>query len=216
MAGLVRLDGAAPIVKILDDLGRYIKGLPQDVARADGTVATNIARRRGSDFGSNSGSRVISGADEMILRLPDGYDTRIGERGTARSAGQRQRIGLAPRRIRAALPGGTRRANAIRRRRRECTRRAIETLRCEQTLAVNVISPNPNMLAALNMTMVLYAGIVDAGPCEQVFARVGRFRRRQGTAETVLDKELCVCCRWRAMTYHRARGPGAGKLPRTM
>ncbi|HET9689236.1 MAG TPA: type I secretion system permease/ATPase, partial [Pseudolabrys sp.] len=94
--GSVRLDGAVIDRWDPDDLGRYIGYLPQDVALFDGTVATNIAR---FDEAATSEAILeaarISGAHEMILRLPDGYDTRIGERGTALSAGQRQRIGLA-------------------------------------------------------------------------------------------------------------------------
>jgi PrtD family type I secretion system ABC transporter len=94
--GAVRLD-SAPIDRWdPDELGRFVGYLPQEVGLFDGTVAMNIAR-----FDETASSEAIleaarlSGAHEMILRLPDGYDTRIGERGLALSAGQRQRIGLA-------------------------------------------------------------------------------------------------------------------------
>ena len=170
--GSVRLDGAA----IADDLGRYVGYLPQDVALFDGTVATNIAR---FDEAATSESILeaarVSGAHEMILRLPDGYDTRIGERGTALSAGQRQRIGLAravfgrPFLLVLDEPNANLDADG-----ENALVSAIETLRDEQAVVI-VISHRPNALAALNMTMVLYGGrLIAFGPREEVFARVGR------------------------------------------
>jgi ATP-binding cassette, subfamily C, type I secretion system permease/ATPase len=174
--GSVRLDGAAIDRWDPDDLGRYIGYLPQDVALFDGTVATNIAR---FDEAATSEAILeaarISGAHEMILRLPDGYDTRIGERGTALSAGQRQRIGLAravfgrPFLVVLDEPNANLDADG-----ENALVSAIETLRCEQTIVI-VISHRPNALAALNMTMVLYGGrSIAFGPREEVFARVGR------------------------------------------
>lgn len=109
----------------------------------------------------------------MILRLPDGYGTRLGERGTALSAGQRQRIGLA----RAVFgrpflvldePNANLDADG-----ENALVNAIEILRNEQSI---VISHRPNALAALNMAMVIYGGRAFAfGPRrEDVFARVAR------------------------------------------
>jgi ATP-binding cassette subfamily C protein PrsD len=175
-SGSVRLDGAAIDRWDADDLGRYIGYLPQDVALFDGTVATNIAR---FDEAATSEAILeaarISGAHEMILRLPDGYDTRIGERGTALSAGQRQRIGLAravfgrPFLVVLDEPNANLDADG-----ENALVGAIETLRGEQTIVI-VISHRPNALAALNMTMVLYSGrSIAFGPREEVFARVGR------------------------------------------
>jgi ATP-binding cassette, subfamily C, type I secretion system permease/ATPase len=174
--GSVRLDGAVIDRWDADDLGRYIGYLPQDVALFDGTVATNIAR---FDEAATSESILeaarVSGAHEMILRLPDGYDTRIGERGTALSAGQRQRIGLAravfgrPFLVVLDEPNANLDADG-----ENALGSAIETLRDEQAIVI-VISHRPNALAALNMTMVLYGGrSIAFGPREEVFARVGR------------------------------------------
>lgn len=93
--GVVRLDGAA-----LEDwdpqrLGAFVGYLPQAVELLDGTVAQNIAR-----FGEQDAEKVVAaartaGIHDLILRLPNGYETQVGLDGANLSGGQRQRIGLA-------------------------------------------------------------------------------------------------------------------------
>lgn len=94
--GRVCLDGAPIDQWDNEQLGRHIGYLPQDVELFDGTVASNIAR-----FDPEADDRDViyaareAGAHEMILRLPQGYGSRIGHGGAALSAGQRQRLALA-------------------------------------------------------------------------------------------------------------------------
>ena len=96
LAGRIKLDGAALDQWSSERLGRYIGYLPQDVELFAGTVAANIARfDPGSDPEAIVAAARAAGVHQLITDLPEGYQTHIGEGGTALSAGQRQRIALA-------------------------------------------------------------------------------------------------------------------------
>jgi ATP-binding cassette subfamily C protein PrsD len=174
--GVVRLDGAALDNWHPDELGRHIGYLPQDVALFDGTVAENIARFD-EDATSNAvlNAARLAGAHEMILRLPNGYATRIGERGASLSAGQRQRIGLAravfgdPFLVVLDEPNANLDGDG-----ELALMRAIEALRNNQCIVV-LVSHRPDAIAALNVAMVLYEGrMIAFGPREEIFARVAK------------------------------------------
>jgi ATP-binding cassette subfamily C protein PrsD len=172
--GAVRLDGASLDQWRNEDLGRHIGYLPQDVGLFDGTVAENISR-----FEENSNSEAIlkaaqiAGVHDIILRLPEGYATRIGAGGISLSAGQKQRVGLAravygdPFLLVLDEPNANLDADG-----ENALTRAIGIMRQNKSIVV-VISHRPSALSALDMTMVLYEGKAIAfGPSAEVFARV--------------------------------------------
>jgi ATP-binding cassette subfamily C protein PrsD len=182
--GAVRLDGAAIDQWRSEDLGRHIGYLPQDVALFDGTIAENICR-----FDESATSEAIikaaqiSGVHDLIVRLPNGYSTQIGQGGSSLSAGQRQRVGLAravygdPFLIVLDEPNAnldTDGENAL--------SRAIQTLRQNKSIVI-VISHRPSVIAALDMALVLYEGkSIAFGSCQEVFARVGASKAKGAPA----------------------------------
>jgi len=174
--GIIRLDAAALDNWHPDELGRHIGYLPQDVALFDGTVAENIARfDECATSDAVLGAARLAGVHEMILSLPNGYATRIGERGSSLSAGQRQRIGLAravfgdPFLIVLDEPNANLDHDG-----ELALIRAIETLRKNRSIVV-LVSHRPEAISAVNVAMVLREGrVVAFGPREELFARVAR------------------------------------------
>src|SRR4051812_27423081 len=94
-AGVARLDDADVSIWPRSMLGRYIGYLPQDIELFADTVAANISRFQSGQDKAVIQAAQMAGVHEMILRLPNGYETQVGEGGAILSGGYRQRIALA-------------------------------------------------------------------------------------------------------------------------
>ncbi|MGY8685638.1 type I secretion system permease/ATPase [Bradyrhizobium sp. UFLA05-153] len=94
-AGVARLDGADISSWIRSSLGQHLGYLPQDIELFADSVAANICRFNDGDDSAIIAAAKLAGVHEMIVRLPEGYDTQVGEGGAILSGGYRQRIGLA-------------------------------------------------------------------------------------------------------------------------
>jgi PrtD family type I secretion system ABC transporter len=174
LRGKVRLDGAALDQWAGDVLGRHIGYLPQDVELFAGTVAQNISRFEPE---ANSGAIIAAakeaGVHQLIIKMRDGYDTQIGEQGTALSAGQAQRVALAralygdPFLIVLDEPNSNLDTEGD-----EALTRAVRGAR-ERGAIVVVVAHRPVGIEAVDQLLVLKDGRMQAfGPKETVLGQV--------------------------------------------
>ena len=95
MSGKVRLEGADVYAWDKTELGPYLGYLPQGVELLEGTLAENIARFGEVDMAQVEAAARLVGVHELIMSLPEGYNSPVGRDGAMLSGGQRQRVGLA-------------------------------------------------------------------------------------------------------------------------
>lgn len=175
VSGEIRLDGAALADLDRARIGRRIGYLPQDIELFDGTVAENIARFGEPDPEGVLTAANLAGLHNIILRLPQAYDTPIGPGGEALSGGQRQRIALAravygrPALVILDEPNANLDAEG-----EDALLTAIVALK-KQGTAVVVIAHRPTIVGAVDNILLLRDGVMEMlGPRAEVLAKVTR------------------------------------------
>jgi PrtD family type I secretion system ABC transporter len=174
--GTVRLDGAALNQWPTEMLGRHIGYLPQNVELLSGTIAQNIARFEPDAKAENIiAAARAAGVHDLVLHLPDGYDSDIGESGSMLSAGQRQRVALAralygdPFLVVLDEPNSNLDAEG-----EEALTQSIMGVRARGGIVV-VVAHRGNVLASVDQMMVINQGRVQfAGPKDEVLAKLRR------------------------------------------
>jgi len=180
--GHARLDGADMFKWQPEDLGPYVGYLPQDVELFGGTVRDNIARLAPlPDPDAVVEAASVAGVHDMILRLPAGYETEIGEGGSFLSGGQRQRIGLAralygrPRLIVLDEPNASLDS--------EGEESLISAIRAVKSWGgtVVLVAHQPRILSPVDKILLLRDGRVEMfGPRDEVFAKLRPTRQTAG------------------------------------
>lgn len=198
--GSIRLDQAELTQWSGEDLGPHIGYLPQDVNLMDGTIAENICR-----FDSEAdGSLIIAaaqaaGVHELIVRMPDGYETPVGTNGTSLSAGQRQRIALAralyrdPFLIVLDEPNSNLDADGD-----QALTQAIENVKTRGGIVV-IIAHRPSALVAVDKIGVIQSGkLVAFGP----------------KSEIIKDPASAPAPQRPAVAQENVKGPGRPSTPK--
>jgi PrtD family type I secretion system ABC transporter len=172
-SGAVRLDGADVSRLDRQHIGRHLGYLPQDVEIFPGTVSENIARLGPVDAEAVVKAAQDARAHDMILRLPHGYDTPIGDGGVVLSGGQMQRIGLAralygaPKLVVLDEPNANLDAEG-----EMSLLQVIQALK-QQRVTFVMVTHKPSLLANIDKILLLREGQMEAfGPRQEILQRV--------------------------------------------
>ena len=173
-AGTVRLDDADVFKWDKNHLGAYVGYLPQEIEFFSGTISENIARMGEMDPDKVIHAAQIAGIHEMILKLPNGYDTRIGGFGGIRlSGGQRQRVAMAralygePKLIVLDEPNSNLDDAG-----EQALLKALEQLK-ELKVTTIIVTHKPSLLNTVDKVLMLQDGqIANFGPKAEVFSRL--------------------------------------------
>jgi ATP-binding cassette subfamily C protein PrsD len=192
--GSVRLDGAALDQWHPDELGKHIGYLPQDVELFAGTIADNISR---FSVGATS-EQIVAAAKaahvhDLVLHLPDGYETEIGPHGMSLSAGQRQRVALAralfgdPFLVVLDEPNSNLDSEG-----EQALTQAILGVRARGGIVV-VVAHRPSALAGVDLVLTMQDGRqVAFGPKDEVLAQVLQNRQQVAAAERQASTQLKI------------------------
>jgi len=171
--GVVRLDGADIAAWPRARLGPYVGYLPQDVELFAGTVSQNIARMGEVDSAAVIEAAKRANVHDLILHLPQGYDTPIGEGGAFLSAGQRQRVALAralygkPRLVVLDEPNSNLDAEG-----EAALIEAIRQMKADGVTLV-IVTHRSKLLSAMDRILLLREGLIENfGPPSEVFKAV--------------------------------------------
>ncbi|MDC0400179.1 type I secretion system permease/ATPase [Alphaproteobacteria bacterium] len=171
--GVVRYDAADLQQLNNEELGPYIGFMPQSIELLDGTIASNISR-----FGDVDADEVVTaakkaGIHELILKFPDGYDTKMGANGKTLSGGERQRIALAralygsPKLLILDEPNSNLDMSG-----EAALAKALEA-EVKAGTTIIVVSHRQALLSVVDNVMVLRDGVmVHSGPREQVLQQI--------------------------------------------
>lgn len=178
--GKVRIDRADIATWDSEKLGPFIGYLPQDVELFSGSIAENIARLGTVDSEKVIFAARLAGVHNMILSLPKGYDTQIGDQGAVLSGGQRQRIGLAralynnPKVIVLDEPNSNLDEEG-----EACLLQAVQNLKQLHSTVV-LVTHKPNILSLVDNIMLVQDGqIALCGPRQEVLAKLASLQQQQ-------------------------------------